>query len=250
MSIDVLQEKIRKTKNPSVLELSMREGCVPAAMEQDDFLSGCSLYFKELLVKLEGRIPSVRFGFASFSVRGSRAMDILSELMKLAADLGYYVILDAPEILSVWEAETVARALLSNDSVFPCDGLVISAYPGSDIWKPFLSYCKNQDKDIFVCVRTGNKSAPELQDLLAGGRLVHVAAADHVNRYSTDCIGKSGYSNVGVMAAASSSEGLRLLRSKYSRLFLLVDGYDYPHANAKNCAAAFDKFGHGAVVYR
>ena len=35
---------------------------------------------------------------------------------------------------------------------------------------------------------------------------------------------------------------------KYPKLFLLVDGLDYPNANAKNCANAFDKFGHGAIA--
>ena len=35
---------------------------------------------------------------------------------------------------------------------------------------------------------------------------------------------------------------------KYPKLFLLLDGYDYPNANAKNCSFGFDKFGHGAVV--
>ena len=29
---------------------------------------------------------------------------------------------------------------------------------------------------------------------------------------------------------------------------MLVDGCDYPNANAKNCAAAFDQIGHGAAV--
>jgi len=31
-------------------------------------------------------------------------------------------------------------------------------------------------------------------------------------------------------------------------VFLLLDGYDYANSNAKNCANAFDKLGHGAVV--
>ena len=53
---------------------------------------------------------------------------------------------------------------------------------------------------------------------------------------------------MGILAAASSAESLRSLRSKYPRLFLLLDGYDYPNANAKNCANAFDKFGHGAAA--
>jgi orotidine-5'-phosphate decarboxylase len=50
------------------------------------------------------------------------------------------------------------------------------------------------------------------------------------------------------MAAASAADSLRGLRAKYSRLFLLVDGFDYPNANAKNCSYAFDRLGHGAVV--
>ena len=99
-----------------------------------------------------------------------------------------------------------------------------------------------------MVVRTANKSAPELQDLLAGSRLVHAAAADHVNRYGTGTEGRFGYTQVGVLAAASSAESLRTLRTKYPRLFLLLDGYDYPNANAKNCSHAFDKFGHGAAA--
>ena len=51
-----------------------------------------------------------------------------------------------------------------------------------------------------------------------------------------------------VLAAASSAESLRNLRSKYPKLFLLLDGYDYPNANAKNCSNAFDKYGHGAAA--
>ena len=69
-----------------------------------------------------------------------------------------------------------------------------------------------------------------------------------MNRYGGDTAGKSGYTNVGILAAASSAESIRNLRMKYPKLFLLVDGYDYPNANAKNCANAFDKFGHGAVA--
>jgi orotidine-5'-phosphate decarboxylase len=141
-----------------------------------------------------------------------------------------------------------AETLLGKESQFACDGLIIGGYLGSDVIKPFLSYCKEGKKDIFVVARTANKSAPELQDLLSGGRLVHMAAADHVNRYGGDTVGKSGYTRVGILAAASAAASLKEIRSKYPKLFMLLDGADYPNANAKNCANAFDKFGHGAVA--
>ena len=246
MSVDILQEKIRKTKNPSVLELILPVSDLPSrfARNAEGYAACCG----DLMEHLKGIVPAVRVSFNAFVLLGHDGLYHLSETLKKAAELGFYVLLDAPEILSPASAKMTAESLLGEGSIYPCDGLVISGYLGSDVIKPFLPYCKKAKKDLFVVARTANKSAPELQDLLAGTRLVHAAAADHVNRYGADTAGKSGYTNVGILAAASSEESLRNLRAKYPKLFLLVDGYDYPNANAKNCANAFDRFGHGAVV--
>ena len=246
MSADILQEKIRKTKNPSVLELVLPVSDLPPKFPQNG--EGYAAFCRELLEYFQGSIPAVRVSFTAFALLGHDGLYHLSETLKKAAELGYYVLLDAPEILSPTSAKMTAESLLGEGSIYPCDGLVISGYLGSDVIKPFLPYCKKEKKSLFVVARTANKSAPELQDLLAGTRLVHAAAADHVNRYGGDTAGKSGYTNVGILAAASSAESLKNLRIKYPKLFLLVDGYDYPNANAKNCANAFDKFGHGAAV--
>ena len=246
MSIDILQEKIRKTKNPSMLELALPVSELPPRFARNG--EGYAAFCRELLEAMKGFLPAVRLSFASFVLLGHDGLYHLSETLKKAGELGYYVLLDAPEILSPAAAKLIADSLWCEGSLYPCDGLVISGYLGSDVIKPFLPYCKKEKKDLFVVARTANKSAPELQDLLAGSRLVHAAAADHVNRYGADTAGKCGYTNVGILGAASSAESLKSLRSKYPKLFLLADGYDYPNANAKNCANAFDKFGHGAVV--
>ena len=250
MSVDVLQEKIRKTKNPSILELNLSVSEVPTHIRQEEDGDGAAYarFCLELLEGLKGTVPGVRLSFAAFALLGHDGLYQLSRTLQRAGELGYYVLLDAPEILSPSMAKLTAEQLLGEGSLYPCDGLVISGYLGSDVIKPFLPYCKKEKKDIFVVTRTANKSAAELQDLLAGGRLVHAAAADHVNRYGADTAGKSGYTRVGILAAASSAESLRSLRSRYPKLFLLLDGYDYPNANAKNCSFAFDKFGHGAAA--
>ena len=244
MSVDVLQEKIRKTKNPSVLELNLWPTDLPPQFEQS--AAGLGDFCRLMLVHLKSIIPAVRFSFTAFAL--ADGLTELTKTMEYAAQLGYYVILDAPEILSPSAASMTAERLFGENSQYCCDGLVISGYLGSDIIKPFQPYCKKGKKDIFVVARTANKSAPELQDLLCGTRLVHTAAADHVNRYAVDTMGKCGYSGVGILAGASSAESLRTLRTKYPKLFFLLDGYDYPNANAKNCAFGFDKYGHGAIV--
>lgn len=250
MSIDSLQEKIRKTKNPSVLELNMPIADLPPHILEAEttYAAAFARACRELMEHLRGIVPAVRVSFSAFALLGHDGLYHLSETLKKAGELGYYVILDAPEVLSPAMANSTAQIILGKESIYPCDGLVISGYLGSDVIKPFLPYCKTEKKDIFVVTRTANKSAPELQDLLAGSRNVHTAAADHVNRYGADTAGKFGYTRVGILAAASAADSLRSLRTKYPKLFLLIDGYDYPNANAKNCSHAFDKFGHGAAA--
>ena len=69
-----------------------------------------------------------------------------------------------------------------------------------------------------------------------------------MTRHGETVLGKFGYSGLGALAPAGSADSLRTLRGKYSRLFLLLDGYDYSFGNSKNCAQAFDKLGRGAAV--
>ena len=247
MSMDVLQERIRKLKCPIIVDMTMKPEYIPAALRQDrDERDAYALYCDKLLDALQGFAAGVRFSFDRFALLG--ALDPLSDLMHKAMQLGFYVLLDGPAMLSPWGAEAAAETLLEPDDKYPCHGLVLSPWAGSDCIKPFLPYCKDNGKSIFFAVRTANKTAPELQDLMTGGRLTHIAAADIVNRHGEPIFGKCGYSHVGALTAATNAASVSGLRTKYKRMFLLVDGIDYPGGNAKNCSLAFDRLGHGAAV--
>ena len=250
MSIDVLQEKIRKTKNPSVVDLALKICDLPPhlAEEEGSAAAAYGRFCRELLGDLKSIIPAVRVSFTAFAVLGPDGLEELQTVLSTATSAGFYVLLEAPYILSPMMAEAVAEAVWGEDAIYPCDGLIIDSYPGSDIIKRFIPYVKDGKKDLFPVVRTSNKSAPEIQDLLTGTRLVHAAAADLVNRFGADVVGKFGYARISAVAGANSTESLRVLRGKYPRLFLLVDDMDYSGCNAKICSCAFDKFGHGAAV--
>ena len=249
MSIDRLQSQIRKLKNPSIVTFCLDKNYVPSGyLEQYGALTDAyCAYAKDLLNALKDVLPAVRFAFGTFSLCGANGIKILQELLLLASKLGYYVLLDMPEITSSQEAELAADAVCGNAD-WKFDGLTVPCYIGSDALKPFLRYMENNDKDIVLMLRTANKSAQELQDLLTGSRLVYTAAADIAKRVGQPFIGRSGYSRVAGFGPATSADSLQGLRSKYPELFLFVDGYDYPGANAKNCSSAFDKLGHGAAA--
>lgn len=250
MAIDKLQEKIRKLKSPLAVDFTVRPEHIPTHIleEKGSFADAYYSFCKELLIGLKMIVPAVRFDYNGFAIFGAEGLGLLEKVLRFAKEQGYYVFLDGVQALSAQSAEIAATAFFGNDFRYNFDGLILSSYIGSDGIRPYVSLLKESKKDLFVVIRTANKSSSEIQDLLTGGRLVHIANADIVNRYADGVIGKSGYSQLGIMAAASSADSLRTLRSKYKSLFMLLDGLDYPNSNAKNCSNAFDKLGHGAIA--
>lgn len=250
MSIDKLQERIRKLKNPSVIDLSMTQEQIPQAIfdQEGYFPPAYERACKLLLDALKDIVPAVRFSLNHAVVYGPDGLVALSELLRYARELGYYVILDAPAALGVQDASHCAQMLLGDSTTLKFNALAISSYIGADGIRPYADMLSGKDCGLFVAIRTSNRSAQDLQDLLTGSRLVHQAAADLVNRFCQNYTGSSGYAAVAGIAAANAAESIRFLRTKYKYMFLMVDGYDAVNANAKNCANAFDSLGHGAVV--
>ncbi len=249
MAIDKLQEKIRKLKNPSALSFSLVCDQIPEKFtnENKNIARAGEKYYSELLEALSGEIPAVRFSLSGF-VLYPEGLEVLKNLTEQAKKLDFYVLLDGPEMYTAAQAQNYCNLLCGENSPVCFDGIVLSSFAGSDILKPFISLAEKGEKDVFAVIRTSNKSAPQLQDLLTGGRLVHTAAADIVSRSGESILTRCGYSPVGAVASATAPDSLRNLRAKYKHLFIVADGYDAPGANAKNCAAAFDGLGHGALI--
>lgn len=246
MSIDLLQEKIRKLKNPIIVDFSTIENMLPPHPDTD-FSQAYPHFCEELLEALEGAVPGVRFSFDAFALLGDGGLRSLSHLLNKAHQLGFYVLLDAPQTLTPWSAQRTAEVIFGGDR-YPCHGLLVSPYIGSDGLKPFVPYCNDGRKALFVTVRSPNRSASELQDLLTGTRLAQEAAAELVNRFGESIVTRSGYSTVCAAVSAGAPNGILSLRSRCKRMFLLVDGVDYPSGNVKNCSYAFDRLGFGGAI--
>lgn len=242
MSIDILQEKIRKSKSPILVDLAARPDQIPDFVREGKTEAEALEFFcRELLNGLKGKVPGVRFSFDQWAILG--ALDALSALTNLASELGYYVVMDGPAVLSAWAADRATGLF----DAYNCDCLILCPYIGSDAMKPFVPLCK-QVKSVFFAARTANKSAAELQDIMTGTRLIHAAVADHVKRLGEPLLGKCGYSQMGVLTAATNANAVSGLRMKFKTTFLLVDGLDYPGGNGKNCSYGFDRFGHGCAL--
>ena len=240
MSVDMLQKRIRKMKNPAMVVLAPAADQIPAGYENAEG------YCVALLEAMKEKVPAVRIHLGAFALLGPDGLSQMANVMKKARELEYYILLDWACIEEPAMAEESAKKILV-DEIWDCDGVVIGGYAGTDCIKPYVAASEEKKKDVFVVLKTANKSGSELQDLQTGGRHVFTASADRVNRLAEGCVERCGYSRVGAMAGANSEISLKSLREKYPKLFLIVDGMDAPNSNSKFASAAFDRMGYGAV---
>ena len=95
MSMELLQEKIRKLKNPSMVELTVTMDQLPAHIfGQMDEISAYELYCVNMMEGLKGIVPAVRFSFDRFALMGSGGLELLAKLLCKAREDGFYVMLD------------------------------------------------------------------------------------------------------------------------------------------------------------
>ena len=142
MSMDKLQEKIRKTKNPSMIDLALKAADLPPYLLEEEVSAAAAYgrFCRELLTALKGLVPAVRVSFTAFALLGADGLRELQSVLTSAKEHGYYVAMEAPYILSPMMAQAAAEAVWGDSPVYPCDGLIISAYAGSDVIKQFIPY--------------------------------------------------------------------------------------------------------------
>lgn len=266
MSIDVLQSKIRKLKCPIAVGLDPTEELIPPELlaqcrerlgEGPEALAeSYRLFCRGILEALKKTVPAVKLQSACFEALGWQGVKVMQELLAYAKKLGYYVLLETMRSDVGHIAELCARSVFGGLAVreervfpYPCDALVVNGYFGSDGIKPYLPYLQGENpKNLFVVVKSSNKSSAEVQDLLSGDRVIHTAMADLTLRWSTELFGKCGYGEVGAVVGLSNPRAIQALRKRYDTLFFLVPGYGAQGGVAKHAAYAFDRLGHGAAV--
>ncbi len=249
MSIDILQDKIRRVKNPTILTLEPVPELLPPCIlrEQPSGIAPWEVFYGNILEALKEKLPGVRVNLPGFLCMGAEGLSLMSRLLKRARELGYYVILDG--IPDSWGTvgEMLVQAVWGEDAQYPCDAVVVNGYLGTDTMKPFLPYCK-EGKALFVLAKSPNPSSIDVQDLALGGRVVHTAMGDLISRWGFKTIGKSGYQQVGAVIGAPYTHSMITFRTKYDRIFTLITGLEVSNASPKGCSNAFDRLGHGAAV--
>ena len=265
MSFDILQDKIRAMKNPTVAGLDARIDYVPEYIRQAAYeeygvgLKGaCEAIYQfnvGLIDALCDVVPAVKPQSAYYENLGWQGMEMLERTIKYAQSKGLYVIADikrgdigatATAYAEGWLSGTMIEG--ENYKTFDADCVTLNGYMGSDSINPFLEAAKKDNKTVFVLLKTSNPSSGELQDMVAGDRLVYQVMGDLNERIAKGTEGKYGYTMAGAVTGATYPSDIRALRKRLEHTFFLVPGYGAQGGTAEDVQYAFDKYGHGAIV--
>jgi orotidine 5''-phosphate decarboxylase, subfamily 2 len=132
-------------------------------------------------------------------------------------------------------------------SAFNEDFATVNPYLGSDGIRPFIDVCKEENKGLFILVKTSNPSSGEFQDKLIDGKPLYELVGSKVSEWGYEHMGKD-YSYVGAVVGATYPEMSRVLRKLMPKTYFLVPGYGAQGGTAESLKPCFNEDGLGAIV--
>lgn len=265
--INRLIEKIQKTNAPIVVGLDPMMKFIPehivdaAFAAHGETLEGAAeaiwQFNKGIVDAVCDLIPAVKPQIAMYEQFGIPGLMAFEKTVKYCKEKGLVVIADAKrgDIGSTSAAYATAhlgRVQVGSRSyyAFDEDFVTVNPYLGTDGVKPFIDVCREENKGIFVLVKTSNPSSGEFQDRRiadADGRPLYEIVGEQVDKWGAELMGDA-YSYVGAVVGATYPEMGRILRDIMPKAYILVPGYGAQGGRGKDLVRFFNKDGLGAIV--
>lgn len=262
--IQKLIAKIQKTNAPIVVGLDPMLNYIPeqikaaAFAEFGETLEGAAeavwQYNKAIVDEVYDLIPAVKPQIAMYEQFGIEGLKIYARTIEYCQNKGLLVIGDVKrgDIGSTSSAYAVGHigSVKVGSNVcrgFNTDFITVNPYLGTDGIKPFVNVCNDEDRGLFVLVKTSNPSSGEFQDRLVDGRPLYELVAEKVVEWGEASM-DGDYSNVGAVVGATYPEMSKILRKLMPKTYFLVPGYGAQGGTAKDLMHCFNEDGLGAVV--
>jgi orotidine-5'-phosphate decarboxylase len=222
----------RRLKNPLCVGLDpyldkipVEFGVKPDEPASDASADGVLGFLTEVLDQCSGRVPAVKPQIAFFEQMGWRGMRCLEQVVAHAKKRELLVILDAKRGDIGSTAQAYAQSYLWPNSALRADAITINPYLGMDSLEPFFDASWRYGVGVFVLARTSNPGAKDFQSAKVSGVPLFERVAEALADQAAQLRGKSGWSNLGVVAGATYPDEALRLRHLLPYSLFLVPGY-------------------------
>ena len=271
--IEKLIERIKEKKSVVCMGLDPRlegEGTIPEYLIKDlEVPNDIILEFnKELIDNTFDLIPIIKPQIAFYERYD--ALEALKDTISYAHKKDLLVIIDSKRNDISTTSEAYAY---STFKMYEADACTINAYLGKDGITPFLKY---KEKGIFILVKTSNPSSSDfqnlfsikldeikdgiteisIQDIIKAGekfnKIVlkrnYIRLAEFVKEWGLNLHKYNGFHSLGVVVGATYPYELKRIREIVTSSFILIPGYGFQGATAKDIKYGFNSRGLGGIV--
>lgn len=262
--INKLINKIQKTGAPVVVGLDPMLSYIPDCIlkksfdEHGETLKGAAEaifnFNKGIIDSTYDLIPAIKPQIAMYEQFGVEGLCAFKKTVEYAKSKDLVVIGDVKRGDIGSTSASYAAAHLGKITVgtktytlFDEDFATVNPYLGIDGIKPFLDVCREENKGLFILVKTSNPSSGEFQDRIIDGRPLYEWVGEKVAEWGEQCMGDT-YSYIGAVVGATYPEMGAILRKIMPKSFILVPGYGAQGGKAEDLKPYFNKDGLGAIV--
>ena len=262
--VSKLIEKIQKTKAPICVGLDPMLSYIPehvtkkAYQEFGETLEGAAeaiwQFNKTIVDATADLIPSVKPQIAMYEQFGIEGLKAYDKTVKYCQEKGLIVIGDVKRgdigsTSTAYATGHIGKVTVGKNtfSGFNTEYITVNPYLGTDGVKPFVDVCNQEDKGIFVLVKTSNPSSGEFQDKLIDGKPLYELVAQKVVEWGEASM-DGDYSNVGAVVGATYPEMSKILRKLMPKTYFLVPGYGAQGGKGADLKGFFDENGVGCIV--
>ena len=263
--VDKLIYNTIKTKNPSVIGLDPDMGKIPDCYKTNcgdkhpfEAVSEVIYNFnRDIIDTVSDIVPAVKPQIAFYEKYGSYGVAAFEKTASYAKSKELVVIADAKRndignTAKAYAEGHLGRVKLLDGASAPSfdnDFLTVTPFLGSESLQPFVDVCLENNKGIFVLVKTSNASSGEIQDVMTSeGFTVSQSIAKYVALHARSFTGRYGYSPIGAVVGATYPEEAARLRTIMPKSYFLVPGYGAQGGSAKDILPCFNPDGLGALV--
>lgn len=262
--INKLVKKIQETNAPIVVGLDPMLNYIPEQVQKKAFaelgetLEGAAeaiwQFNKEIVDHTYDLIPAVKPQIAMYEQFGIPGLQAFKKTVDYCKEKGLVVIGDIKrgDIGSTSAAYAIGhlgKVTVGSHAYAPFDEdfATVNPYLGSDGVNPFIDVCKEENKGIFILVKTSNPSSGEVQDRLIDGRPLYEIIGEQVAKLAETHMGDD-YSYIGAVVGATYPEMGKVLRKIMPKSYILVPGYGAQGGQGKDLVHFFNEDGLGAIV--
>ncbi len=262
--INKLVEKIEKLSAPIVVGLDPMLDYIPehilqkAYSEKGENLEGAAeaiwQYNKGIIDATFDLIPAVKPQIAMYEQFGIEGLKAFKKTIDYCKEKDLVVIGDIKRgdigsTSSAYAVGHLGKVVIGGKAYrgFDEDFVTLNPYMGADAINPFLEVCKEENKGLFILVKTSNPSSGDFQDQLVGERPLYELVGKKVAEWGEQHMGSS-YSYVGAVVGATYPQMGKILRELMPKTYILVPGYGAQGGKAEDLVHYFNRDGLGAIV--